>query len=235
MFKPRFATSHTLVPILSKDAINDIGERLVEDFCPQAMTTPTEIDVDRFITRYLGLEQDFQYLSHCGVFLGMTVFNDTDRVPVFNPDRWEAKYIPVKAGTVIIDNILLEENQEHRYRFTCGHEAAHSILHAEYFKAQAKKAQLSGNGVQMVQCRRSTAQYGKGCRAKTDSDWLEWQANQLASAILMPKSMVIAKVREAKRIYRNNVNAPMQAVAETFNVSNDAAFYRLQDLGLLPR
>lgn len=91
------------------------------------MTTPTEIDVDRFITRYLGLEQDFQYLSHCGVFLGMTVFNDTDRVPVFNPDRWEAKYIPVKAGTVIIDNILLEENQEHRYRFTCGHEAAHSL------------------------------------------------------------------------------------------------------------
>ena len=165
----------------------------------------------------------------------MTVFTDTDRVPVFNPDRWEAKYIPVKAGTVIIDNILLEENQEHRYRFTCGHEAAHSILHAEYFEAQAKKAQLSGNGVQMVQCRRSTAQYGKGCRAKTDSDWLEWQANQLASAILMPKSMVIAKVREAKRIYRNNVNAPMQAVAETFNVSNDAAFYRLQDLGLLPR
>ena len=178
MFKPRFATSHTLVPILSKDTINDIGEKLVEDFCPQAMTTPTEIDVDRFITRYLGLEQDFQYLSHCGVFLGMTVFNDTDRVPVFNPDRWEAKYIPVKAGTVIIDNILLEENQEHRYRFTCGHEAAHSILHAEYFKAQAKKAQLSDNGVQMVQCRRSTAQYGKGCRAKTDSDWLEWQANQ---------------------------------------------------------
>ena len=115
MFKPRFATSHTLVPILSKDAINDIGEKLVEDFCPQAMTTPTEIDVDRFITRYLGLEQDFQYLSHCGVFLGMTVFNDTDRVPVFNPDRWEAKYIPVKAGTVIIDNILLEENQEHRF------------------------------------------------------------------------------------------------------------------------
>jgi len=51
----------------------------------------------------------------------------------------------------------------------------------------------------------------------------------------MPKSMVIAKVREAKRIYRNNVNAPMQAVAETFNVSNDAAFYRLQDLGLLSR
>ena len=93
MFKPRFATSHTLVPILSKDTINDIGEKLVEDFCPQAMTTPTEIDVDRFITQYLGLEQDFQYLSHCGVFLGMTVFNDTDRVPVFNPDRWEAKYI----------------------------------------------------------------------------------------------------------------------------------------------
>lgn len=235
MYTPQFTTSNTLVPILSKDAINSIGEKLVEDFCPKAVNTPTEIDVDRFLTRYLGLSQDFQFLSHCGVFLGMTVFNDTDCVPVFNPELWRAEYIPVKAGTVIIDNILLQENQEHRYRFTCGHEAAHSILHAEYFKAQAERSRLYGGSVQMVQCRRSTAQYGKGFRLKTDADWLEWQANQLASAILMPRSMVIAAARDAKRRYRNNVNAPMLAVAETFNVSNDAAYYRMVDLGLLPR
>lgn len=81
---------------------------MAEDFCPNALKTPTEIDADRFLTRYLGLTQDYKYLSHCGVYLGMTVFNDTDYVPVFNDERWEAEFITVKAGTVIIDNILLE-------------------------------------------------------------------------------------------------------------------------------
>ena len=234
MYTPQFTTGKNHVPILSKDAINDIGEKVAEDFCPNALETPTEIDADRFLTRYLGLIQDFQYLSHCGVYLGMTVFNDTDRVPVLNYERWEAEFIPVKAGTVIIDNILLEENQEHRYRFTCLHEGAHKLLHTEYFTAQAERFHSTG-AAQMVQCRRSTAQYGKGFRLETEADWLEWQANQLASAILMPKSMVIAVARDAKRRCRNNVNAPMLAVAQTFNVSNDAAYYRMVDLGLLPR
>lgn len=235
MYKPQFSTSNSHVPILSKAAINDIGEKLVGDFCPQAMLTPTEIDVDRLISRYLGLTQDYQYLSHCGVFLGMTVFNDTDKVMVFNPDLWRAEYIPVKAGTVIIDNILLEDNQEHRYRFTCGHEAAHSILHTEYFQRLAEKSHSSGDYAQMVQCRRSTMMPGRNTGRRTDSEWLEWQANQLASSILMPRSMVFAAVREAKLRCRNNVNAPMLAIAETFNVSNDAAYYRMVDLGLLPR
>lgn len=234
MYTPQFTTGRTHVPYLSKDAINDIGEKVVEDFCPDALKTPTEIDADRFLTRYLGLTQDYKYLSHCGLYLGMTVFNDTDRVPVFNDERWEAEFITVKAGTVIIDNILLEENQEHRYRFTCLHEGAHKLLHTEYFTAQAEMAYSSG-AAQMVQCRRSMAQYGKGFRLKTDADWLEWQANQLASAILMPRSMVIAAAREARRRNRNNVNAPMLAVAEAFNVSNDAAYYRMVDLGLLQR
>lgn len=234
MYTPQFTTGKNHVPILSKDAINDIGERVAEDFCPNALETPTEIDVDRFLTQYLGLTQDFQYLSHCGIYLGMTVFNDTDRVPVFNYERWEAEFISAKAGRVIIDNMLLEDNQEHRYRFTCLHEGAHKLLHTEYFTTQAERLH-STDAAQMVQCRRSTAQCGKSCYAKTDADWLEWQANQLASAILMPKRMVIAVARDAKRCCRNNVNAPLSAVARVFNVSNDAAYYRMVDLGLLPR
>lgn len=33
---------------------------------------------------------------------------------------------------MIIDNTLLEKNQEHRYRFTMGHEASHGFLHKEF-------------------------------------------------------------------------------------------------------
>ena len=48
----------------------------------------------------------------------MTVFNDTDRVPVYDPIQNRAEYISARANTIIIDRTLLEENQEHRYRFT---------------------------------------------------------------------------------------------------------------------
>lgn len=110
-----------------------IGENLVGEFMPEALKTPQEIDIDLFVQDYLGMEQDFQYLSHCGAYLGMTVFNDTDIVPVYNPVDHCAECISAKAHTVIIDNTLLEENQEHRYRFTMGHEASHGFLYKEYF------------------------------------------------------------------------------------------------------
>ena len=97
------------VPVLSRKQIDDIGERLVQDFCPDAMIHPQALDVDLFAQDYLGMEQDYQYLSHCGVYLGMTVFNDTNKVVVYNPEKQEAEYISARAKTIIIDNTLLEE------------------------------------------------------------------------------------------------------------------------------
>ena len=120
-------------PVLSRKEIDIIGENLVSDFNPDAMQTPQEIDIDLFVQDYLGADQDFQYLSHCGVYLGMTVFNDTDKVPVYDPIQNRAEYISAGANTIIIDRTLLEENQEHRYRFTMGHEASHVFLHTPYF------------------------------------------------------------------------------------------------------
>jgi Zn-dependent peptidase ImmA (M78 family) len=235
MYKPTFNTNARSLPILSRAEIDQIGENLVADFNPEALREPTEIDVDRFITRYLGMEQDFQYLSHCGLYLGMTVFNDSDRVTVFNAEKWQAEYISVKAGTVIIDNSLLADNQEHRYRFTAGHEAAHKILHTDYFAHLAKKNPTTLDIIPMVQCRADTAKRLRNpSRKKSDADWMEWQANCLSSSILMPRSMVIKAARRAEQ-RSCSANAALEAVIRTFNVSSDAAYYRLQELNLVPQ
>ena len=234
MYKPTFKTNANNLPSLSRAEIDRIGECLVEDFNPDAIKEPTEIDIDRFITRYLGMTQDFQYLSHCGLYLGMTVFNDSDRVTVFNPDKWRAEFISAKAGTVIIDNSLLAENQEHRYRFTAGHEAAHGILHSAYFARMTERNASATDIMPMVQCRAdNTRAFRSSSRKKSDAEWMEWQANCLSSAILMPRSMVIKVAKKAARAGRS-VNAGLEAVVSTFNVSNDAAYYRLQELGLVP-
>lgn len=235
MYKPTFKTNARSLPILSRAEIDQIGETLVADFNPAAMQEPMEIDIDRFITRYLGMEQDFQNLSHCGLYLGMTVFNDSDRVVVFNHEKWCAEYISVKAGTVIIDNSLLADNQEHRYRFTAGHEASHGILHSAYFAQLAKKNISATDIMPVVQCRAdSTRVHRNTSRMKTDADWMEWQANSLSSSILMPRSMVIKAARRAEQ-RSCSANAALEAVIRTFNVSNDAAYYRLQELNLVPQ
>lgn len=232
MYTPTFKTSKTNVPILSKPEIDTIGEDLVRDYCPQAMETPMELDIDRFITNYLGMEQDFQNLSHCGLYLGMTVFNDTDMLPVFNFEKWQAEFISAKAGTIIIDNSLLDYRQEHRYRFTAGHEASHGILHTGYFAYDPNQTSMFDEHLPMIQCRADSAKAGRSAPKRTDREWMEWQANCLSSAILMPRKMVVLAARKAER-RSNSANAALEAVASIFNVSNEAAYYRLIDLKLI--
>lgn len=240
MFNPYVRRKRSGVPVLSRNEIDEIGEGLVRDFNPLALITPQEIDIDLFVQDYLGMQQDFQYLSHCGVYLGMTVFNDTDKLPVYNPQTNAAEYISEKARTVIIDNSLLSTNQEHRYRFTMGHEAGHGFLHNEYFSYDPNQLTLFGMNdgafdVPMIQCRVDAVKLCSTKRSWSDMDWMEWQANAVSSAILMPKSMVIKAVEEVIEKKRNNDLLPYAKifkVSSLFNVSFEAAEYRLKELKL---
>ena len=206
MYRPVITRKKSGAPVLSRKEIDLIGENLVGDFMPDALENPQEIDIDSFAQNYLGMDQDFQYLSHCGVYLGMTVFNDTDKVPVYDPQHDRADYISAKAHTVIIDKTLLAENQEHRYRFTMGHEASHEFLHKEYFAYDPDQMTIfdyiGETPIPMVQCRIDTKKMdAKNPEIWTDKDWMEWQANALSSAILMPVSMV-RKVAESVKTTR---------------------------------
>lgn len=229
--------------MLSRKQIDAIGEGLVREFKPDALVTPQEIDIDLFAQDYLGLDQDFAYLSHCGVYLGMTVFNDTDKVPVYDPTTQQAEYMSAKAHTVIIDKTLLAENQEHRYRFTMGHEASHEFLHKEYFAYDPNQLTIfdfmGESPAPMVQCRVDTKKLDTTTQKTwNDRDWMEWQANALSSSILMPKSMVEMVVADVKsrNLSKNLMSyAVVEEVSSVFNVSFEAATYRLKQLGLIPQ
>jgi hypothetical protein len=238
MYIPKFRVKKNGVPILNKQEIDDIGEKLVRDFCPKALQNPMEVDIDGFVERYLGMTQDFHYLSHCGVYLGMTVFNDTSKVPVYNPDTNCAEYASAKARTVIIDSSLLEDGQEHRYRFTMGHEGGHDILHSRYFGYDPNQMSFfDRSDIPMIQCRMDIQRENrKPVEQWTDKDRMEWQANRLSSATLMPKSMVfqlIASLPTLEKFSRDATYA--MKVSNTFNVSNEAAKYRLLELGIIQR
>jgi len=223
MIKPSFKMKKNNVPILSKKELNKFGEDLVKDFYGQSMNAPIEIDIDRFAERYLGLKQDYQLLSHCVCYLGVMIFNDTDKVPVYNNILNCAEYISAEAGTMIIDNSLLAYNQEHRYRFTVGHEASHSILHKVYY---------SNKDYIMQGCPNVGHSGSKPVNLWSDTDTMEWQANYLSAAILMPECAVKMAVNN---IPSENYAEMIKRISEIFNVSGEAAQNRLKNLDIIPK
>jgi len=245
MYNPSYRTKKNGVPVLSKEHIDIIAESFIKDFSPDALKEPQPIDIDSFIMNYLKLKQDFQYLSHCGVYLGMMVFNDTRRVVVYDPYNNKAEYIAAKQGTVIIDNTLLEEGQEHRYRFTMGHEGGHWIFHRDVFWQNPNQTSFFDPPRDAIVKCRAVALEGKPkpFTQWTDHDRMEWQSNYMSSALMMPKSMVLALYNEGwLRKIMNDESPYMQAlfpellistVAQTFNVSNQASEIRLKNLGLM--
>ena len=170
MYTPSLRVKNNGVPILSKAEIDAIGERFVQDFQPEVLTNPSPVDIEGFIEFYLGMTPDYQYLSHNGVYLGMTVFNDTNKVPVFDPATNRAEYISAKARTVIIDNRLLDEGQRHRYRFTLGHEGGHDIFHSGYFSYNPDQVSIFDDELiaPMIQCRVDNGMTNKSDTRKWD-------------------------------------------------------------------
>ena len=108
---------------------------------------PRAIPIEDLIERH-GLTLEFQYLRKNGRILGKTVF-DTGLEAVYDMELGEYTLFPVKAGTILIDASLCEEETSTgRLRFTEAHELSHWILHKGLYTGTGESAALqlpSGN------------------------------------------------------------------------------------------
>lgn len=233
MYQPRFKRNKKNVPILSKKEIDEIAEGYVLDFHPETLSHPQPINVELFLEKYLGLTLDFQYLSHDGSYLGMTVFNNTNLIPVFIPEENRAEYFTASEGTVIIDVRLTADNQLNRYRYTCGHEGGHWVLHKAFYHYNPNQLTFFELNTPYVQCREiSHSEFSTDTRTWDDNRWMEWQADKFSSSFLMPKSAVL-KVVNDNPLIQDSDSSLIRLVSETFQTSASAACYRLKDLGIV--
>ncbi len=242
MYHPKLSYTQRGIPVISRKQMDAMAENYLRDFCPECLKEPCPIDIDQFAMEYLHLGQDFQYLTKQGVYLGMMVFHDTDRVEVYDEERDEAKYISEKANTIIIDRTLLEPGQEHRYRFTVGHECAHSIFHGPKLSDPYQEylnlyyADSEQGTPMMFRCNLSDREFVKKANTLwTDKQWMEWQADAFSSSILMPKSVVKKVVDEiSPRTMRYSKRDELiRGVSRVFQVSRKAAEIRLEGLCLI--
>lgn len=101
---------------------------------------------------------------------------------------------------------ISREDGAKRQRFSIVHEVAHLVLHDD-----GKR--------EFVEWRKQLSDYDNEGEL-----YKEVQANMLASALLMPRTLVERAWQESRDI---------EDLAGVFNVSRSAAYYRVENLGLL--
>lgn len=239
------------VPILSKKDIEDMAEVIIQDYKPKILNEPCSLDIELFSESYTGLEMDYQDLTHDQSILGMMVFNDC-RIPVYDAEKEKAKRIMVHEGTILIDNSLLEDDQIRRGRFTLSHEVSHWFLHRKIYCIDKNQISLfdvlQEESQPFIKCRTIDIECSGRRELVTDDDWMEWQADHMASALLMPKRAFSDAAKKkfksagiTKGFYKMGTNFEQDLWAEVmsfeladlFDVSRVAARIRLKNLGFI--
>jgi len=239
-------TSYTLsqIPYLSYKSLDDYAEELVRDFAPDALQTPGELDVDRFVEFYLRLTVDYRRLCLDRKVLGITTFN-RGTVEVINEETGMPERLLVKAGTVIIDPSLLAKRNLPRLRFTMLHEGSHWLLHRKAFAEDNPFGPAGKYENQFIAAKEGRVDYSRSNKENSDIERMERQADFLASAIIMNRPALRIAFKEffnyydekPRRIYRGAsvmddcfaMQLP-EYVAKIFGVSKRAALIRLEKL-----
>ena len=238
MFKLEKVQAKNGIPVLRTADLEAIAEDVIKTFTGKSFLTPEAIDIEQFAESYLKIRVDYADLSHNQSILGMMIFHDCN-VPFYIPTEKTVKHYRVKSGTALIDRSLIDENKlQARARFTIAHECAHWILH----QPQAGK-KFDG-----LICRKVSS-YSAEEKSMTAYQWREWQADNMASALLMPAASVKHYLtayleqqskRESdfldcfgERMVLARTQSLIKQLASVFNVSEKAAEIRLKKLGYI--
>ncbi len=194
--------------------LESIARKVLTQYDPFYLNqNPQAVPIERIIEDVFSLDIDYMRLTESGNELGRMVY-DNGYTTRFNVEKDNYELVRVKAGKMIIEALLLEAPKLYaRYRFTLAHELAHWILHKKLFAGTCVAA----------------ASY------ETDShagDSVEWQANHLAQAILMPAGQIKRGFHQMMRA-KGAQKSITENLAALFEVSYQAMSIRLTEFGLV--
>ena len=118
------------------------------------------------------------------------------------------------------------------------YEGGHDIFHSGYFSYNPDQVSIFDDELiaPMIQCRVDNGMTNKSDTRKWDDhDWMEWQANHLSAAVLMPKCSVDLLARSCKDKLKTPTSRAIliAKMSDCFDVSIQAATNRLKDLGYI--
>ncbi|HFH8799217.1 TPA: XRE family transcriptional regulator [Streptococcus agalactiae] len=218
------------VPYIRKKDFDDIAEKFLRKYYPQALTQPTPVPVETIVSE-MGLSIHQEKLTIDNSVFGKMVFKDTD-VEVIEDEQLISKHF--NKGSILVDKDVVFKRNVGLYNNTVIHECVHWELHKVFHEV---KMVLDKDHSQVSSW---TEENLADSSMWTSLDWMEWQANGIAPRILMPKVQTRIKIRELFQtltlvnpdISRSElVQEVVDNLATFFEVSRQAAKIRMIDLG----
>lgn len=183
-------------PFYTKDQLDYLGEQHAEAFSRLDGKEDPGFSAWKFAAYYLGKEVRFEWLSNNGSVLGLSSFTAGTRVAIYLPEENNFEWQELGPDTILL-NKLFEDAflNPGRARFTLMHECAHHLLHTSYFQRITAAGGKTAVAYSIqYDCDQEMVE---GKSSWTDNDRMEWQANYLAGAMLMPE-MRVSTVLEKK-------------------------------------
>ena len=216
------------MPYMTKSKMEEIAKRVLNAYwlLPDAEAeTATRVVPELLAQEIVGLSIEYWHLSPDMSILGQTTCQP-GYIEVAD-GRGDLRSVFMTGSKILIEqNLLNDPAQFGRHNFTVMHETCHQI-----FKILFPQAYLQN----MVHFCRSTSEKG---------DWEEWRTNYLASAILMPKHLILKNMEAVglgqrlprlNRIFDSENYDRFCDVAERLGVSKTALSIRMEKLGLLEK
>ena len=185
------------------------------------------ISIELFAEHQLGLKIEYTRLCDYGKILGITIYKNTElKLRQYLRDAT----IRVSANTMLIDESLKKplfppDKELCKRRFTIAYECSHHLLRQRFLTEMNN--QMKSLPDKKVYTLTELQEMRK---------WHDWQANTMASALLMP-AKYLALLLEKRRftLYGNRMNRPdklaIANLSDKLKVSQTALNHRLRNLG----
>ncbi len=220
---------------LSRQYLERIAARVVAAYrkLPQVAEEGIHgIDPERLLHEVLGLNVEYHHIARDGSILGLTSNCEIDL------ELWgggEPYFVALDGKTVLVEKRLKEQPEQlGRCHFTLLHEGGHQILKMLFPKDYG----VPGASGRIHFSRAQWAQH------EAITDWEEWQANVLASAILLPPDLILRTalqhglqmpIRLLNKVVDLRTYDAFCAVAQRLGCSKRALAIRMKGLRLLER
>ena len=216
--------STNLMTFIDKSLVESAATEFLKKYCPEALAIPMAIPIEEIIQKKMNLKIIYKNkISSDGKIFGLIAFNG-GVIPLYDIENDEYVDYIIEPRTIVVD---VSSNNAGQINNTLAHEAVHYFYHRKYFIRNY-------NDTAAIQC----------AKDEIEDKYLgliEWQAKNLAPAILMPLEMVKKKADEAfsqkmsitigDTLIDYTTQAAIEKVAEFFHVSKLSAYYRLSYLG----
>ncbi|NCC02231.1 MAG: ImmA/IrrE family metallo-endopeptidase [Clostridia bacterium] len=226
--------STPLVHWYSKEKLDDVANEFLREYCPEVLKQPMAVPIMDIAMKKMGLRVYTKYrLSEDFSILGQMCFT-SGLVTIYDKDEDEYRDIKVRRGTMLIDPDTYLKRNTGCFNNTVAHECFHWYKHRNYHlygKAVGK------DNTTALRCpvEEKNVNYHDDW---DDEDWMEWQANNAAPRILMPKVTFICAANEVIKQGHETYGPSLQAwwvtakLAELYDVSKQSARIRLDELGI---